>query len=141
MTTLLNTMPIHPLAQLNWDVLNTDLGYPLALMGMFVVFAALILMSVFIGSLPRIMAFLHQVVPERVETPKTEPAALAAEESDAIPEETLAIIAAVVADIVGPQHRIVRTRQVTPQDMNWALEGRLRHHASHRIRTRDPRKS
>ncbi|MCG8451243.1 MAG: OadG family protein [Pirellulales bacterium] len=125
------------LALIDWQPLWEDKGLPLALMGLLVVFAALILVCVFIATLPKMMSFLDRFFPE------TREAAHAAEAqrttTDEIPEATLAVIAAVVADTVGVRHRIVRTRQLSSEDLSWTLEGRLQHHASHRLQPRDPR--
>jgi Na+-transporting methylmalonyl-CoA/oxaloacetate decarboxylase gamma subunit len=49
-------------------------------------------------------------------------------------EETVAVIAAAVAEVIGTPHRIVRIRGLTPEDLSWPLEGRMQHHASHRPR-------
>ena len=142
------------LAQLNWDALWEDKGIPLAVMGLLTVFAALILVRVFIGTLPKIMALLAYFFPESKpetkeqpqaaaaavpKTPEAKPAAKAAPTptSEEIPEHIVAVIAAVVADIVSVSHRIVRTRQLSSEEMGWALEGRLQHHASHRLQPRD----
>ena len=124
------------LAELNWDALKTDTGFPLAIMGLVVVFAALILVRVFIGTLPRLMAVLHHLFPEERDATQEE-SADSQQDTDEIPEAVLAVISAVVADIVGARHRIVRTRQLTPKDMSWTLEGRLQHHASHRLQPQD----
>ena len=121
---------------LQWQALNEETGLPLAIMGLFVVFAALVFVRVFIGTLPRIMAALHHFFPEDQEATHGE-AAGAQPASDEIPEAVVAVISAVVADIVGVRHRIVKTRQLTPKDMSWTLEGRLQHHASHRLQPQD----
>ena len=63
-------------AQINWQPLWEDHGIPLAIMGLVVVFAALTLLRVFIGSLPKIMAILDRYFPEEAETvPQAKPAA------------------------------------------------------------------
>lgn len=46
-------------------------------------------------------------------------------------EETVAVIAAAVAETIDMPHRIVHIRGLTPEHLNWPLEGRLQHHASH----------
>jgi hypothetical protein len=48
-----------------------------------------------------------------------------------LPEELVVVIAAAVAESLGPAHRIVRIRGLMPEDLGWQLEGRLQHHASH----------
>jgi Na+-transporting methylmalonyl-CoA/oxaloacetate decarboxylase gamma subunit len=125
----------HLLAAFSWDELWKDTGLPLAIMGMFVVFVALILVRVFIGTLPRIMAFLERFYPEKLEAAQDAQQV----ESEEIPEAIVAVIAAVVADTIGIRHRIVRTRRITPEGMGWSLEGRLQHHASHRLKPRNPK--
>lgn len=120
------------LAQIDWQPLFEDHGIPLAIMGLFVVFSALVLVRVFIGLLPRIMAVLDHLFPEQTKTLESHAVSTEAS-SDALPDEILAIIAAVVADTVREPHRIVHTRELTPEDLNWTLEGRLQHHASHKI--------
>ena len=114
-------------AQLNWDPLFEDLGIPLAIMGFTVVFAALVLVRIFIGTLPRIIAFLDHLHPSDAEAKHAAPAV----DPDEIPEEIIAVIAASVAATIREPHRIVRTRQLTSEDMNWTLEGRVKQHSSH----------
>lgn len=123
-------------AQLNWQPLWEDHGLPLALMGLFVVFVALIFVRIFIGTLPRMMALLDRLLPESRESAHAAEGQMQA--GDEIPEAILAVIAAVVADTVGVRHRIVHTRQLSSEDMSWTLEGRLQHHASHRLQPRNP---
>ncbi len=60
-------------------------GLPIALAGMIIVFTALLLISLFITLLPRILATVARRFPEtehhaprRVETPREDPAAVAA---------------------------------------------------------------
>lgn len=48
-----------------------------------------------------------------------------------LPDELVVVIAAAVAETLGPAHRIVRIRGLMPEDLGWQLEGRLHHHASH----------
>ena len=121
--------------QLNWQALLEDHGYPLAIMGLVVVFGALILVRVFIGTLPRIMAILDYYLPEHKES-AAQPVAAQSPADDQLPSEIVAVIAAAVAATVGKPHRIVHTRQLEGQ--NWSLEGRKQHHESHKVRP--PRK-
>ncbi|MEM9185091.1 MAG: OadG family transporter subunit [Planctomycetota bacterium] len=121
-----------PLAAFDLKPLFEDTGITLALMGLLVVFAALLLVRVFIGLLPRMLGAVEQYVPEKAPAAAPEPAA----EEPGLPDELLAVIAAVVAHTVRKPHRIVRTRDLTPDDKSWSMEGRLQHHASHRIQTR-----
>ncbi|MDC0935187.1 OadG family protein [Pirellulales bacterium] len=125
------------LAKLQWQPLMEDDGIPLAIMGLFVVFSALLLVCGFIGLLPRIMAFLDRLAPEQTEANAS--THRHAELTDEVSPEILAVIAAVVADTVRVPHRIVRTRELSSEDLNWTLEGRRQHHASHRIERRDHR--
>ena len=124
-------------AQINWQPLWEDHGIPLAIMGLVVVFAALTLLRVFIGSLPRIMAILDHYFPEEAEAvPQAKP--VAQPPASGIPEEIVVVIAAAVAATISEPHRIVRTRALSPEDLSWSLEGRLQHHASHSIYPRNP---
>jgi Na+-transporting methylmalonyl-CoA/oxaloacetate decarboxylase gamma subunit len=125
---LLVTLP-SPLAALNWGSLWTDQGLPLAVMGLVVVFAALTLVTLFIGLLPRLMCLLHHYHPEPAEIPVPRPVRVAEEEE--LSDTMVAVIAAVVAHTVRQPHRIVHTRELTSEDLSWTLEGRLRHHTSH----------
>jgi len=136
-TLLVNTMIDGLLAQIDWQPLFEDHGIPLAIMGFLVVFAALMFVRIFIGLLPRIMAVLGHYYPEQKETSLSP--ALHKPTADELPDEIMAVIAAVVADTIREPHRIVHTRELTPEDLSWTLEGRLQHHASHRIRPRDHR--
>ena len=120
------------LAQLNWEGLFTDYGIPLAIMGLLVVFSALLLVRVFIGLLPRIMAMLDRLYPEKTEEHDLHAAATEVADEE-IPDEILAVIAAAVAATVREPHRIVHTRELTQEDISWTLEGRLQHHISHNI--------
>src|SRR5690242_18053791 len=52
-------------------------------------------------------------------------------DSGDLPEELVVVIAATVAESLGPAHRVVRIRGLMPEDLLWQLEGRLQHHASH----------
>ena len=78
------------LAQLNWQPLFEDHGFPLAIMGLFVVFSALMLVRIFIGTLPRIVAALDHFFPDQQHAPQSKAT------TDEIPDEILAVIAAVV---------------------------------------------
>lgn len=124
------------LAQIDWQPLWEDHGIPLAVMGLIVVFVALTLLRIFIGWLPKIIAILDRFFPEADESAPSELAkdALWSE----LPDEILVVITAAVAAVVVEPHRIVHTRSLSPEDLSWSLEGRMQHHASHRIQ---PRKS
>lgn len=122
----------RPLIDFTLDPLLEDFGIPLAVMGIFVVFTALALLVVFITLLPRV---LERFLGDRL----VEPARVEAPAEDELPEETVAVIAAAVAETLGGPHRIVRIRGLTPEDLGWSLKGRIHHHQSHRIQRRDRR--
>lgn len=109
-----------------------DHGIPLAIMGMLVVFAALVFVSLFILLLPRILA-----ASARKATPEKAHVAVAQKTEVELSPEILVVIAAAVAQVISEPHRIIRTRELTPEELGWSLEGRLQHHASHNIRQRD----
>jgi hypothetical protein len=48
-----------------------------------------------------------------------------------LPDDLVIVIAAAVAESLGPAHRIVRIRGLMPEDLGLQLEGRLQHHTSH----------
>ncbi len=112
--------------------LTEERGIPLAIMGIFVVFSALVLIVVFITVLPRLVApFI-----------KPEPVAEAVSPvvgDDGLPEEILVVIAAAVAEALDRPHRIVKIRGLGTGEYAWSLEGRMKHHMSHRIQHRDPK--
>lgn len=118
-----------------------ETGIPLAVMGMIVVFLALIVLITIISAFPFAMGVLEKVFPESnhhaakpKQAPKPTPAAT---DDGTIPGHILAIIAAAVAEAEPGPVRIVRTRQLTTSELAWTLEGRIRHHASHRLQTRN----
>jgi sodium pump decarboxylase gamma subunit len=125
------------LSRITVEPLFEDYGIPLAIMGIVVVFAALVLVSAFITLLPRLMAALDYLHPEQ-----KEPQPAAAKQPDAedeLSEELMVVIAAAVAETLSEPHRIVRIRGLTPEDLGWSMEGRFQHHASHQIQRRDRR--
>jgi sodium pump decarboxylase gamma subunit len=98
-----------------------DYGVPLAVMGVLVVFLALVLVVIFITLLPRVL-------------PHAEPAtSLDPTAEEELSEETLAVITAAVAATLDKPQRIVRIRGLTPADLGWSMEGRMQHHQSHTI--------
>ena len=119
--------------QLQTKPLFEHTGIPLAVMGMLVVFAALVILSLFITALPRIMMAWAQYHPEQA---RHEPP-VGAVASDGLSDEMLAVIAAAVNETIDQPHRIVHTRQLTSADLAWALEGRRQHHSSHKTQPRD----
>lgn len=123
--------------QFTLQPLLEDHGIPLAIMGIIVVFGALVLVSAFISMLPRLMGNLSLRFPEKQEHQPAvakKPAA-----KDELPEETLVVIAAAVAEMMSTPHRIVRIRGLTPEDLGWSRQGRGQLHSSHRIPRRDRR--
>lgn len=123
------------IAQIDWQPLFQDHGIPLALMGFMVVFVALLMVRVFIGLLPRVMAVLDYCYPEQKRA-RPRPARHELPSED-LPDEIVAVIAATVAEVVRVPHRIVHTRDLSSENLSWPLEGRLQHHASHKIQHRD----
>ena len=115
------------------EPLFEDTGIPLAIMGMLVVFAALVLVAVYVTVLPRFAAYLERRYPEKA-TPQ--PVAKPSISGDDLPEEVLVVITAAVAQVIDEPHRIIHTRQLTPLDLAWSFEGRRKQHASHRPRHR-----
>ncbi|MEO2045440.1 MAG: OadG family transporter subunit, partial [Pirellulales bacterium] len=107
------------LGKIDWQPLFEDHGISLALMGFVVVFAALLTVRVFIGLLPRIIAVLDHYYPEQ-EKAYPSPARQEAR-SEGLPDEIVAVIAATVAVIVRVPHRIVRTRELSSENMSWPL--------------------
>ena len=110
-----------------------DTGIALAIMGMLVVFAALVLVSVYVTLLPRFAAYLEERFPEKA---SPQPVAQPSISGDDLPEEVLVVIAAAVAQVIDEPHRIIHTRQLTPLDLAWSFEGRRQQHSSHRPRNR-----
>lgn len=121
----------RPLVDFTLAPLWEDHGIALAIMGVLVVFTALVLLAAFIEFLPRILATVSQKEP-------AEPAPRLADE-DELDTETLVVIAAAVAAVLGQPHRIIRVRGLTSEDRGWSLEGRMQHHHSHRVEHRERR--
>lgn len=122
----------RPLIEFTLAPLFEDYGIPLAVMGILVVFMALVLVVIFITLLPRLLAPFSTKNDEQ-------PATLPASAEEELSEETLVVIAAAVAETISKPHRVVKIRGLTPDDLGWSHEGRTRHHQSHRIRPRDQR--
>ena len=121
------------LAQLiTFEPLWEDHGIALAIMGMFVVFCALVLVSTFIMLLPRLMTGLERLHPEpKKQRGRSKPKTPPKPADDELPEEIQVVIAAAVAEVVGARHRIIRTRRLSADEQAWSLEGRMQHHTSH----------
>ena len=120
----------RPLVEFTLSPLFEEHGFPIAVMGVLVVFSALVLIVVFITLLPRILA---RVSPDESAQPAASPIAFEQELS----EELVVVIAAAVAATIGKPHRIVKIRGLTPGELGWSLEGRTQHHQSHRLQTRN----
>ena len=106
-----------------------DKGVPLAIMGMTVVFIALLAISTFISQLPRVMSWIDGVAPQTKPAPVAKLAAK--KEEDA---ELIAVIAAAVEVALGPGHRVIHTQQLTPRELAWSQQGRWQHQTSHKPR-------
>ncbi len=119
--------------RLQVEPLFEDTGIPLAIMGMVVVFAALVLVAVYVTVLPRFAQYLESRFPEPA---SPQPVAQPSISGDDLPEEVLVVIAAAVAQVIDEPHRIIHTRQLTPLDLAWSFEGRRQQHGSHRPRNR-----
>ncbi len=124
----------RPLIQFTLAPLFRDEGLPLAVMGIFVVFVALVLVAGAITLLPRV---LEKISPEL--SPKTDMPPSLADEDLELSGELLAVIAAAVAETVRVPHRIVRIGGWSAEDQGWSLGGRILHHQSHKIQPRDRR--
>ena len=129
---LLAQQDTRPLINFTVEPLFQDHGIPLAVMGILVVFMALVLVVISISLLPRILAPFTR-------SQESKSTALQPVSDDELPEETLVVIAAAVAAVLDRPHRIVHIRGMTPADHGWSLEGRLQQHQSHRIPHRDHR--
>ena len=125
-----------PLFEFTLEPLKEDHGIALAVMGILVVFVALVLVVVFITLLPRIVDLLHDLTAPSVGKESEEAASVPATEEGGLSEEIVVVIAAAVANVLERPHRIVQIRGLTPAEMGWSLEGRMLHHHSHRIRGR-----
>lgn len=139
------------LSEVSLDPLLDDTGLSLALMVLMVVFAALMLVRIFMDRWPGWMAAVAgNSLARTEEAPQVSscftfasasspaagsaPSKSAAPPSDEVPEHVAAIIAAVVADIVGKSHRILRTRELGPENLSWSMHGRLQNHISYRLK-------
>lgn len=159
------------LGEITLDPLFEETGIPLAILGMFVVFAALGILLGVVSALPRLIAIVEgqsgqakskdsQDVAQvsqgaKSPTPVPSPPAVGiasaavslqdgvdtaatrndADESSLTPE-LIAVLTAAAEFELGSV-RVVRMRPLTPSELAWTLEGRLRHHASHRLQPRN----
>ena len=125
---LLAQQDAQPLFEFTTAPLFEEHGIPLAIMGILVVFLALVLVVVFITLLPRVMNHSSAKTPEPLTLPE-----------DEMSPELVAVIAAAAAEMLGQPHRVVKIRGMTPADLGWSLKGRLEHHQSHKLQQRDRR--
>jgi Na+-transporting methylmalonyl-CoA/oxaloacetate decarboxylase gamma subunit len=94
-----------------------------ALTGLLVVLISLSLLAVFCTAIGYgLRLFAPRPLPSRT---------AAAGENEPL-DEIVAVIAAAVAETIGTPHRIVHIRGLAPEDLAWALEGRMQHHTSHK---------
>jgi hypothetical protein len=57
--------------------------------------------------------------------------------AEKVPPEVIAVIAAAIAVVIGRPHRVLSVQQglaSTPEVNVWALEGRMEHFMSHKVR-------
>ena len=124
----------RPLIEFTLSPLFEDYGIPLAIMGVLVVFVALVLIALFITLLPYVFG---------ENAAKTNAPSSASHlgggilDQDDLSEETLVVIAAAVAETIRTPHRIVRIQGEMAQE--WTLGGRMQHHQSHKIQHRNQR--
>ena len=135
---LLAQQDARPLVEFTLAPLTEEHGIPLAVMGVLVVFMALVLLLGFITLLPRMLAWGS---PKELEpsaaTPFAPPAAVPFVAEEELSEEMLVVIAATVAETISSPHRVVNIRGLTPGELGWTLEGRMQHHRSHGLRNRN----
>ncbi|SMP67496.1 sodium pump decarboxylases, gamma subunit [Neorhodopirellula lusitana] len=138
------------LGELTFDPLFNETGIPLAVMGMLLVFVALSILVGVITAMPHIIALLEgnadaaEPTPSHAKSsatksPTTAPSVGPNSDPNSDPElspELIAVIAAAAEAELGAV-RVVRMRPLTPSEIAWTLEGRLRHHASHRLQPRN----
>ncbi len=118
-------------------------------MGMLVVFVALSVLIAIISAMPRVIEILeNKALKKEAKTQGSRksassekalaiaPSPSEPESQPDLPHELIAVIAAAAEFELGPV-RIVRMRPLTPSELAWTLEGRLRHHASHRLQPRN----
>ena len=113
----------EPLVRFTLSPLFEETGIALAIMGIVVVFLALVLVAAFISVLPSLA--------ERLSASRSSQPAPMATVDEVIPAETLAIIAAAVAVTLERPHRVVHVQGTTPEGLGWSLEGRMHHHHMH----------
>lgn len=127
----------------DWSSLADEAGLQLAVMGMSVVFLALILVVTFIKYLPWIIARIERRLPAdqghvhgHGQSGPTAAPSSPTLPLEGVPPHVMVVIAAAVAEIVAEPHRILHTQPLTSADMAWSAEGRRQHHISHRTRGR-----
>ncbi|MFV0461297.1 MAG: OadG family transporter subunit [Actinomycetales bacterium] len=122
---------------------STGDAIELVVTGLVVVVVAL---SVIALSCSAIGWAVRKLTPDASQATRTAPSAGGASAGDAvaagagerdIDDETIAVIAAAVATVLGKPHRIIRVRSAISDDTAWALHGRLQHHSSHYLPLRE----
>ena len=108
---LLAQQDSRPLIEFTLAPLFEDYGIPLAVMGILVVFVALVLIVLFITLLPAVFGSAFR------RRRGSRPPRCRRSREDELPEETLVVIAAAVAETIRQPHRIVRIRGLTPADL------------------------
>lgn len=124
---------VFAIGTLTMKPLLEDTGIPLAIMGMLVVFLALVLVASFISLLPRMLSVINLSAAAPAAAPVLNT------DADEISDELLVVITAAVAAVMDTPHRIVRIRGVDSPVVGWSLEGRMAHHHSHGPRHRGSR--
>jgi Na+-transporting methylmalonyl-CoA/oxaloacetate decarboxylase gamma subunit len=116
LSALASTLPIDPTAAQMTEFL---------LSGIIVVILVLAFLALCCGA----VGVLLRVSSSALAPKKT--AGAESHEVDEISEEIAVVITAAVAAVIGESHHIVHMREVRPQELNWTMEGRMYHHASH----------
>ena len=129
MSTLHLSLPLGLSINFTLEPLWHDKGLPLMMMGMLLVFLALILISTFISWLPNIMGAVHRILPESEQLAAAKSAKKKDEEDS---EEIVAVIAAAVSEALGRPHRVISTREITAREMAWPQQGRWQIQTSHK---------
>ncbi len=117
--------------QFSLDPLWKDIGIPLAMMGVVVVFVALGMVIVLINTLPRVLERLNLI--DSAQTPSGLVESLSVSTDDEIPPETLVVIAAAVEEMMRHPYRIVRIKGMSANNMGWVMAARMQHHHSHKM--------
>ena len=120
----MNLYAIATLAVTQGAEMSLDESAWFALTGFAVVLISLTLLFVFCS----LMGVLFRAIAARG---ASVPRAKVAQADGDMTAEQVAVIAAAVATVLDKPHRIVHIRGLTPEDLEWTLEGRFLHHTSH----------